>query len=239
MEKFSITLHRDPEPTPVQVWGKRLFGVLRALQNHAGVERVLHWESRQDVQEVAVEPEAVTSFLRSRPVSVDDAGVPHPEAGIVTIIYGVGPGGVDDDLCEIGLSTGERGPTPNWCRVRFRRRVSPDGMPGLFEDCIQAFSPVWAALETRDNVNERLDEEEEAGGAKVPAYARLGWHTYYGRERAAALDLDALRGRDDVIVRPMHQGVEVVLGERWESNEALRAGQRELEPILFGERTAS
>jgi hypothetical protein len=37
----------------------------------------------------------------------------------------------------------------------------------------------------------------------------------------------------------MHQGVEMVLGERWESNEALRAGQRELEPILFGERTAS
>jgi hypothetical protein len=42
-----------------------------------------------------------------------------------------------------------------------------------------------------------------------------------------------------VIVRPLDEGVEVVLGERWESNEALRSRQREVEPILFGERTAS
>jgi hypothetical protein len=42
-----------------------------------------------------------------------------------------------------------------------------------------------------------------------------------------------------VIIRPLHEGVEVVLGERWESNAALRAKQREVEPLLFGERAAS
>lgn len=31
----------------------------------------------------------------------------------------------------------------------------------------------------------------------------------------------------------------MILGERWESNEALCAKQCELEPILFGERTAT
>ena len=128
---------------------------------------------------------------------------------------------------------------PNRLRITFRRLVAPEGMPEVLAECVKAFSPVWGAIESREDLNERLDEEEEVGGPQVPADAKLDWHTYFSRERAAALDLDALRDRDDVIVRPLHEGVEVILRERWESNEALRAKQRELEPILFGERTAS
>ena len=239
MEKFSVDLHRAPEPTAVEVWGERLFRLLRALQEHAGVERVVRWESRNEVYDVPVEPQAVTDYLRSRPVSVDDAGVPHPEAGIVTSVFGVGVGGIEDDLCEITLTTGERDLVPNTCVVNFRRPASPELMPGLFADCVGAFSPFWAALESRRNVRERLDEEEEAGGPPPPAYAWLHWHTYFGPGRAAGLDLESLHDRDDVIIRRLHAGVEVVLGERWESNAALRAKQRELEPLLFGERAAS
>jgi hypothetical protein len=239
MEKFSITLHREPAPTRMEVWGERLCGVLRALQEYGGVERVVYWKSKEDVREIPVTREAVTAYLGSQPVSVDDAGVPQPKAGIVTVVYGVGPGGVDDDLCEVLLSTGERERAPNRLRITFRRPVAPEGMPEVFAECVMAFSPVWGALESRENLNERLDEEEEVGGRQVPADAKLDWHTYFSRERAAALDLDALRNRDDVIVQPLHEGVELILGETWESNEALRAKQRELEPILFGERTTT
>lgn len=35
-------------------------------------------------------------------------------------------------------------------------------------------------------------------------------------------------------MRALHEEVEVVLGERWQSDEALLARQRELEPLLFG-----
>lgn len=239
MEKFGVNLQRDPAAGPPEVWANRLLGVLRALQAHAGLERVVHWESREEAHEIPVELRAITDYLRSRPVSVDDAGVPQPEAGIVTSLFGVGRGGPDDDLCEVMLSTGERGPTRNWCIVSFRRPVSPMGMPVLFADCVASFSPVWAALESRANITERLDEEDETGAPRRPADEKLHWHTYYGPGLAAALGLDTLRGRDAVIFRPLHEGVEVVLGERWESNEALRSRQREVEPILFGERTAS
>lgn len=237
MEKFAVSLWRRPERVPVEVWGERQFGVLRALRDHGGVERVLHWESRSEVYEVPIEREAVTSYLRSRPVSVDDAGIPHPEAGIVTILSGVAAGDRDDDsLCEILLSTGEWGPVPNRCRISFWRPVPADGMPELFADCIAAFEPESAALESRTNVNERLDEADEAGVEPPPPDMELHWHTWFGPERAEGLNLDALRGRNDVAVRPLHGGVEVVLGERWESNEALRARQRELEPLLFATR---
>jgi hypothetical protein len=239
VEKFGINLQRDPAPTAVEVWGERLLGVLRALQDHAGVERVMYWESREEVHEIPVERAAVTAYLRSRPVSVDDAGVPQPKAGVVTSVYGVGPGGIDDDLCEVMLSTGERELVRNWCIVSFRRPVSPEAMPELFSDCVAAVSPIWGALESRANITERLDEEEETGAPKRPAREKLHWHTYFGPDGAAGLDLESLRGRDDVIIRPLHEGVEVVLGERWESNAALRAKQREVEPLLFGERAAS
>ena len=101
LEKFSITLHREPAPTRVEVWGERLFGVLRGLQEYLGVERVVYWKSKDDVREIPVKREAVTAYLASHPVSVDDAGLPQPEAGILTVVYGVGSGGVDDDLCEV------------------------------------------------------------------------------------------------------------------------------------------
>jgi hypothetical protein len=233
MEKFSVVMQRDSEPTPVDVWGERLSGVLRALQEHAGVARVLRWESRHEFYEIAVETAAVTAFLRSLPVSIDDAGVPQPKAGVVTSVHGVGPGGAKDTLCDIRLSTGERKLVPNTCIVHFRRPVSPERMPGLFADCIAAFSPSWAAVESDANLDARLDEEEEAGLPKPPADARLHWHTYLGPERAASLNLDSLRRRDDVTVQRLHEGVEVVLGGRWESNETLREKQRELEPLLF------
>jgi hypothetical protein len=240
MERFAIIQHRDPAPTPIEVWGERLLGVLSTLKQHADVERVLHWESRQEVYEIPVERDAVTEYLRSRPVSVDDSGIPHPEAGIVTTLSGVARGDRDDDsLCEILLSTGELGPVPNRCRITFWHPLSPERMPALFAGCIAAFSPSWAALESRTNLDERLDEEEEIVGPKVMADARLHWHTYFEPDRIARLGLDSLRGRKDVIVRPLHEGVEVILGERWESNDALRAKQRELEPLLFGTGTPS
>jgi hypothetical protein len=240
VEKFRIILQRTPEPTSPDVWGQRLYGVLHALREHVGVERVLRWESRTDVREVPADPDALADYLRSRPVSVDDAGVPHPEVGIVTMLEGVASEDRDEEsLCEISLSTGERGPTPNYCNVRFWRALPPDPMPRLFADCVEGFSPSWAALESDANMEDRLDEEEEADAQPVPVHEMLHWRTYFAAERVPRSGLAALEGRNDVIVRELRKGVEVALGERWESNAALRAKQRKLEPLLFGERAAS
>ena len=239
VETFRIILHRSPEPASPDVWGERLNGVLRALREHVRVERVLRWESRTAVREVSPEPSSLADYLRSRPVSVDDAGVPHPEAGIVTALEGVAMGDRDEEsLCEISLSTGERGPTPNYCNVRFWRSLPPDPMPRLFADCVEAFSPTWAGVESDANMEERLDEEE-AGAQPVLVHEMLHWCTYFAADRVPTMLLARVRGRDDVIVRELHEGVEVVLGERWESNQALRRRQRELEPLLFDRRAAS
>ena len=67
----------------------------------------------------------------------------------------------------------------------------------------------------------------------------LHWRNYFGPERAGELDPEAVAGREEVIVGPLHEGVQVVLGERWESDEVLYERQRELEPLLLGERTAA
>lgn len=217
-----------------------MYGVLRALRQHVGVERVLRWESRTEVREVPPEPSALADYLRSRPVSVDDAGVPQPEAGIVTMLEGVAAGDRDEEsLCQISLSTGERGPTPNYCNVRFWRALPPDPVPRLFADCVEAFSPSWAAVESDANMEERLDEEAETGAQPVLVHEMLHWRTYFAADRVPTSALARLRGRDDVIVRELHEGVEVVLGERWESSQGLRRKQRELEPLLFDRRAVS
>jgi hypothetical protein len=243
MEKFSLSLHRTPAPTPAEEWGERLFEVLRALRDSAGIERVLHWESPAEREELEIDPGALAGFLRLRPASRDEAGVPQPRAGVNVILAGLTAGDPDDEsLCEISLGTGELGPPPNVCRINFWRELPPDNMPALFNACVRGYSPDWAALETTINVDQRLDEETdqlEPGAPMRPVDTWLHWRTYFDGPHASRLPLDSLEGRDDVTVRPLHGGVELALGQRWESNDALRARQRALEPLLFGEYAAN
>ncbi len=64
----------------------------------------------------------------------------------------------------------------------------------------------------------------------------LHWVTYFGPERAAEIDVTVVEGRSDVTVRSLHDGLEIVLGEQWDSDAALRDRQRELEPLILGKR---
>lgn len=226
---FEIVMWRAPQAAADTAWAQRVAGVLGALEAHAGVERFVRYDERRVAHEVATDEEAVLAFLRSHPTSRDDAGVPHPEVGIETTLIGLGDG--ESLWCQAEIHVGDER-SKNNLSVDFYEHVGPQAPFEAFSACVSAFSPMWASVTSLCNRRQRRDE-----GDAPPISAQLHWRTYLGPGRAGEIDPAAVAGREDVLVRPLHKGVEVILGERWESDEVLRQRQRELEPLLLGERT--
>ena len=228
--KFNIVMWRPAEHVLFETWAERVTTMLQAL-SAAGVDKVVRYDANRVPHEVAPDPEAVQAVLQARSPSTDDAGVVHPEVGIDVTLIGFRDTEEQRSLCEILLHVGDQR-SKNDCVVAFKPDVPPAEARSGFTACVEAWTPDWACLES--SVNSRQRREELTEGERVPFDQRLHWRTYFGPERAANLPLAKLDGRPDVILRPLHLGVEIVLGEDWQSDEALRARQRELGPLLFG-----
>ena len=237
---FTIVMRGAPERAPATAWAHRVAGVLGALEEHAGVERFVRYDERRVAHAVASDEQAVLAFLRSHPTNLDDAGVPQPDEGIQTTLIGFDERDDDEPLCRVEIHVGDQR-SQNDLIAHFYPHVDPQAPFEAFPGCVRAFSPAWACVESIPNMRRRLDEFEESLPPGVREMMRidrmLHWRTYLGPGRASEIDPAAVAGREDVLVRPLHKGVEVILGERWESDEVLYERQRELEPLLLGERT--
>ena len=238
---FTIVMWGAPERAPATAWAPRVAGVLGALEEHAGVSRFVRYERRVP-HAVASDEQSVLAFLRSHPPSVDDAGVAHPDVGIETGLIGFDEREDEEPLCQVSIHVGDQR-SQNNLSAHFYPHVDPQAPFEAFPGCVRAFSPRWACVKSIPNDRRRADEFEESLPPGVREMMRidrmLHWRNYFGPERAGELDPGAVAGREEVIVGPLHEGVQVVLGERWESDAVLYERQRELEPLLLGERTTA
>ena len=238
---FAIVMWGAPERAPATAWAPRVAGVLGALEEHAGVARFVRYDERRVAHAVASDEQSVLAFLGSHPTNLDDAGVPQPDEGIRTTLIGFDEREDDESLCQVSIHVGDQR-SQNTLSADFSH-LDPQAPYEAFPGCVRAFSPTWACVVSNPNMRRRLDEFEESLPPGVWEMMRidrmLHWRNYFGPERAGELDPGAVADRQDVIVGPLHEGVQVILGERWESDEVLYERQRELEPLLLGERTAA
>lgn len=231
---FKVTLWRPPEQAPLDVWAARVLGVLKALRDDGGVGAVVRYDDRRVAHEVALDHAAIVELIDGRDPHRDAVGKPMPRLGKSLDLIGVRA--ADDpegSLCRVSLGvliSAER--VKNTCLVRFERGVAPEAAYRAFPGCVGSWSPDWGCVGTGANADVRYGLDY-AGEEPSPVDQMLHWRTYFGPERARGLDFEAIEGRDGVVVRGLGEGVEVILGERWESDEALLKRQRELEPLLF------
>ena len=242
MTRFTTLLWTTgSDAPPRRVWAERVRVALHALQEHAGIERF--WTVEREPHEVSLETPALERLIAAGQ-STDDAGRPWPEMGSTFEVLCTGPG---DDPARPRFRAGftvdstAREPLKNLLSVRFDPQTGASAARAVLEACVPAWSPYWGCVQSSANVDEREEELEEMSspedeGLLLPISSLLHWITYFGPERAAELDVTSVEDRSDVTVHPLHEGVEVVLGERWESDEVLRARQREIEPLVLGSR---
>ncbi len=217
----------------------------RAIQEHAGVERF--WTIGHEPEEIVLEPAALEELIVAMQ-STDAVGEPWPEKGSTFGVLCTDPGGDPKRArFQVGLTvncSAGNPPRKNVLTVRLDPETGAEVARAVLEACVSEWSPFWGCVISDANEDGRQDEFEatlgpEDEGRLLPISSRLHWVTFFGPARAAELDLAAVESRQDVIVQPLSDGVEVVLGERWESDEVLRERQRELEPLLLGERATA
>ncbi len=225
------------EVLPRIYWAERMLVAFRALQEHAGVERF--WTVGFEPQQISLEPAAIEDLITATQ-STDDVGQPHPGLGSTFGVLCTGPDGDPSrPRFRVGFTVDS---TPkNRLSVSFDPETSADAARAVLEACVPAWSPSWGCVESETNSKARQDEFDqtlapEDDGLLVPISSLLHWVTYFGPERAAEIDVTVVEGRSDVTVRSLHDGLEIVLGEQWDSDAALRDRQRELEPLILGKR---
>lgn len=242
MTAFTALLWAKPlEGLPRRVWAERVLVAFGALREHAGIERF--WTIGHEHEEIPLEVAALEDLIAANQ-RTDDVGQLQPRLGSMFGVLCTDPGGDPARArFRVGLTVGSRAEPPlkNTLSVSFDPETGAGVARAVLEAWIPAWSPAWGCVISNANQRARREEFEatlgpEDDGLLAPIDEVLHWVTYFGPERAAELDVAAVEGRSDVVVRSLHEGVEVVLGERWESDEVLGERQRALEPLLLGAR---
>lgn len=244
MTKFStIIWTATSDCLPPSTWAKRILVALEALREHAGIDRF--WTVGREPDEVALSVPALEQLI-VRHQATDDDGRPWPEMGSTFALLCTDPG-VDPmrPRFRVRFTVGSavEEPLKNSFVVNFDPATSADTARAVLEACVPAWDACWGCVWSSANGAERRDEFEQVVPADeqrlpLPIDSMLHWVTYFGAERAARISPSAVESTSDVTVRPFREGVEVVLGERWESDAVLRSRQRTIEPLLLGLRSA-
>lgn len=106
--------------------------------------------------------------------------------------------------------------------------LDAEAMRNLLIALVPVWSPLWAAVVSEGNDAERADEAWDRPRDRI-----LHWWNYFGAERLPEVDITGLEAAGGPLVRPLHEGVEVLLTPQWPGEEALRDLQRRYEPAIF------
>lgn len=230
---FTVVLWRDLETAPLSEWAERCSRLMEAIRTASPVRRFLVYDDRRVAHDVPVEPSALADLIASK--------IPTDSPGLGTSLDLICTDGSDPERSwhwrlgmGVGLIATEPGLGGNNVGLELDTGTAPDLARRLMGASVCAWSPVWACVRSRENSSIRREQDQPKAGWPPPRLDRmLHWCTYFGPERARALEFAKVRGRPDLALQPLHEGVELVLGETWESDESLLARQREIEPLLF------
>lgn len=227
---FVLRLERAPEDAHDESRARAGAAVLAALRDHAGLDEPAVLERDGSRSALELTPSGLLALARSQPPPTDPAGEPRPEHAVrLTFVAG---GELDARGTLVSLTLGDR-QLGDHVRAELSAGLGPERSAGAFESCVRAFSPRFGCLEC-PQVKELREQEGEAVGL---ADEMLHWRTYFGPGgREHAVDLDGARRLAGVLVRALHEGTEIALGERFESAGALRELQRLAEPVVLGAR---
>jgi len=224
--KFDVVLYAPAEQLERQAWADRVLRTLERLAILTGNRPFTGYRGNRevtvDLKRSAIEEQIEANLNR-------EGGQVFAELGSIFAVGMTFPGG-DPELNDVTASfrVGNRQPSfHNGVTVEFVRRITPAQARQFFEDVIPIWKPYWGCVASDENADARLDEDSMYE-------QRLHWYTYFGAERVRGLDFAVLERDPQVIVHRSADGsVEVMLGERWESVEALLEAQRRLEPLFF------
>ena len=245
MTRFSTVIWTaTSDSLPATTWAERVLVALEALRQHAGIDRF--WTVGHEPEEIALSVPVLEQLIASNQAT-DDLGQPWPLMGSTFGVLCTDPGA--DPLhprfrAKFTVGSTAEEPLKNSLIINFDPGTCAETARAVLETCTPAWSPYWGCVRSSTNAAERRNDFDQAPPADdqrspLPISSVLHWVTYFGPEHAARLSFSAVEGRPDVTVRPFHEGVEVVLGERWESDAVLRERQRMIEPLLSGLRSAT
>jgi hypothetical protein len=224
--QFDVVLYSPAEQLERQAWADRVLRTLERLAVLTGNQPFRGYRGERPVT-VDLKRSAIEELIEAN--LNREGGQVFAELGSIFSVGITFPGG-DPEFDDVTASFRVGNTKPrfhNGATVEFVRGITPAQAKEFFESIKPIWKPYWGCIASDENADARLDED-------LMYEQRLHWYTYYGPDRVRGLDFTALeRDPQAVVHRHPDGGVEVVLGEHWQSPEKLLEAQRRLEPLFF------